>query len=156
MEEKMPEATTEASEVEDVEMEDREEAEPVALKDLEMDSALDEAKEGVVPTASTLPAAEPVSAPTKGPEVVMFDVARLKELKKLDQIDELLRNSDLMRGHLRSKADATALRTQRTTETAAPVAIAKIQDIEVIVDGYRRMKTIGTEGPCQGPRLHRR
>ena len=32
----------------------------------------------------------------------------------------------------------------------------KIQDIEVIVDGYRRMKTIGTEGPCQGPRLHRR
>jgi len=54
-----------------------------------------------------------------------------------------------MRGHLRSKADATALRTQRTTETAAPVAIAKIQDIEVIVDGYRRMKTIGTEAPVR-------
>jgi len=47
-----------------------------------MDSALDEAKEGVVPTASTLPAAEPVAAPPKGPEVVMFDVARLKGAQK--------------------------------------------------------------------------
>ena len=74
----MPEATTEASEVEDVEMEDREEAEPEAQKHVEMDLALDEAKEGVVPTASTLPAA----APPKGPEVVMFDVVRLKGAQK--------------------------------------------------------------------------
>ena len=71
----MPEATTEAPEVEDVDMEDREEAEPEAQKHVEMDSALEEAKEGVVPTGSTLPAAEPVAAPPKGPEVVMFNVA---------------------------------------------------------------------------------
>ena len=78
LEEKMPATMMKAPEVEDVEMGDLEEAEPEAQKLVEMDSALDEAKEGVVPTGSTLSAAEPVSAPPKGPEVVMFDVARLK------------------------------------------------------------------------------